>query len=275
MKTTISDSALSKNKFAESIFRIGSRYSVHKAFDDFLTMSIASCTQNLKTSKSYYEDEYLRTIANYKDSELRQEFPKAFASLVSEMEDRADSSLGNDVLGEFFETNISNGRNGQFFTPYPICNFMASVNHADWHCRLDEKADQKPLRILDTSCGSGRMLLAAHKVIGIGHEYYGIDIDRICVKIAAMNLFLNGVWQSEVMCANALKPDDFVMSYYISLFPLGIFKIEEKELSALWHLHKESFHEKVPQKHGDSPNFMDECLVKKLFKGSTSQLSLF
>lgn len=231
-------SALSKNKFAETLHTIGRRFSLFTVFDDFLTMSIAACTQNLQTKKSWYEDEYLETIGKYKDSELRHEFSNAFAYLITEMEERVGSSLGNDVLGDFFEQNISNGRNGQFFTPYPICQFMASITHTDKVCDNETK---EPLRILDPACGSGRMLLASHRINGFGNEYYGIDIDRTCVKMTALNLFLNGIWNSEAMCANALAPNDFVIAYHISFIPLGIFKIEIKEQSKLWHLHKNLF----------------------------------
>jgi len=118
------------NKFAQSLQKIGYRFPLFSVFDDFLTMTIAACTQNLQTKKSWYEEEYLQTIAKYKDSELRHEFPKAFASLILEMEERYGSSLGNDVLGEFHEQNFSNERNGQYFTPYPICQFMASTTNA-------------------------------------------------------------------------------------------------------------------------------------------------
>ena len=217
--------APSKNKFAETLHTISRHFSLFTAFDDFLTMSIAACTQNLQTKKSRYEDEYLETIAKYKDSELRHEFPKAFAYLVTEMEERVGSSLGNDVLGDFFEQNISNGKNGQFFTPYHICQFMASITHTDQVCD-DETIE--PLRILDPTCGSGRMLLASHRINGIGNEYYGIDIDRTCVKMTALNLFLNGIWNSEVMCANALAPDDFVIAYRVSFVPLAYLKLKRK-----------------------------------------------
>ena len=230
--------ALPKNKFAETLHIIGPRFSLFSVFDDFLSMSIAACTQNLLTRKSWYEDEYLETIAKYKDSELRHEFPKAFAYLITEMEECIGSSLGNDILGEFFEQNISNGRNGQFFTPYPICQFMASITYTD---RISGSETKDSLKILDPSCGSGRMLLAAYQVNGPGHEYYGIDIDRTCAKMTALNLFLNGMWNSEIMCANSLVPDDFVIAYRISLIPLGIFKVEVREESKLWHLHKNSF----------------------------------
>lgn len=256
-----------KNKFAESILTIGRRFSAPKAFDDFLTMTIAACTRNPATGLSYYEDEYLQIIAPYKDSELRFEFPKAFAHLVHEMDTRLSSDKGNDVLGEFYEMHISHGHNGEFFTPYPICQFMARVT-------ANEKVtdEERPLRILDPACGSGRMLVAAKMVMGSGHEYYGIDINHTCVKMTALNLFLNGMWKSEVMCANALIPEDFTFAYRISFVPLGIFKIEEKEKSALWHMHQNSFVKKQNRGSDAIPNPRPFIEVPKT---DSTQLDLF
>jgi len=265
--------APSKSKFAESLLTISHRFSIFTVFDDFLTMSIAACTQNLHTKKSWYEDEYMATIDKYKESDLRFEFPKAFAYLGTEMEERFDDSLGNDVLGSFFEQHISNGRNGQYFTPYPVCQFMASITTTDR--KEDENAPtDRPLRIIDPTCGSGRMLLATHRTLGPGDEYYGIDIDRTCVKMTALNLFFNGVWNSEVMCANALSPDDFVISYRISFLPLGIFKIEEKEKSRLWHLNRNSFEREEMKKHSDSI-ILDSTPFSERKKDNATQLGLF
>jgi len=230
--------AFSKSTFSETIFKIAHRFSLAQVFDDFLMMAIAACTINPETKLSYYEEEYLTTIAKYKDSDLRFEFPNAFAQFIQEMEERFHSDSGSNVLGEFFEQHISNGRNGQFFTPQHVCDFMASITHSAKENNIE---DTRPLRILDPACGSGRMLIASHKIMGRGHEYYGIDIDRTCVKMCALNFFLNGIWRSEVMCANALMPNDFVIAYRISLLPLRIFKIEEKENSTLWHLYRNSF----------------------------------
>ena len=264
--------APSKNQFAETLHVIARRFSLFTVFDDFLTMSIAAVTQNLHTKKSWYEDEYLETIAKYKDSELRHEFPKAFAYLITEMEERVGSSSGNDVLGEFYEQHISNGRNGEFFTPYPICQFMASITNAKTE-EIDEE-EKRSLKILDPACGSGRMLLASYQVNGTGHEYYGIDINRTCAKMTALNLFFNGVWNSEVLCANALLRNDFVISYRISLFPLGIFKIEVKEQSKLWHLHQFSF-EVEETKRISADITLDPTPFAERKKDDATQLDLF
>jgi type I restriction-modification system DNA methylase subunit len=230
--------------FAQSILSIAHRVSLYTAFDDFLTMAIAAVTQNPGTKLSWYEGEYLHVMEKYKTLEVRHEFPNAFASLIMEMEDRVTDQSGNDVLGEFFETHISNGHNGQFFTPYHVCLMMALLTAGDTASKHD-----RPQRVINPTCGSGRMILASSRVLGPGHEYYGVDIDATCIKIAALNLFLNGVWNCEVMCANALSPFDFRFSYHISFLPLGIFKIEDKEKSRLWHLYNASFEKKESQAH--------------------------
>lgn len=258
-----------KSLFAESIFRIAYRFPLAQVFDDFLTMTIAAFTQNLATGVSWYEDEYLDTIAKYKDSDLRFVFQEVLGHLVLEMNTRLGSSEGNDVLGEFFEQHISNGRNGQYFTPYHICKMMVLLNYEAESYEFGE-----PLRILDPSCGSGRMLLAAHHTLGPGHEYYGIDIDRTCVKMAALNLFLHGMWNSEVMCANALSPSDFVISYKISFLPLGIFKIEEKEQSKLWHMHRASFIKETAPSWGEQI-VMNPVPFAERKKDEGNQLDLF
>ena len=266
-------SAPSTKQFAESLFKIGSRFSIGKEFDDFLTMSIACCSINPVTKLSNYEQEYLDTIAHYKDSELRHEFPIAFAHLIMEMESRLNDSLDNDVLGDFFEQHLSNGRNGQFFTPFPVCQMMASMTLGE--TAIDPASENHlPLRILDPCCGSGRMLVASHQLNQSPHEYYGIDIDWTCVKMTAINLFLNGIFNSEVMCADALRPDDFVISYRISLLPFGIFKITQKENSTLWHLHRNSFTKPEKAKASDLIS-LDATPFHERPKDNTTQLGLF
>lgn len=202
-------------------------------FTDFLTMAICAVSRNVGTGLSYEEELYLKTIAPYKDSALRFEFPKIFAALITEMESRKGSSAGNDVLGEFYELSIAKRGSGQFFTPWHVCKLMATITYGP-------SESNNPLRILDPACGSGRMLLAGSESLGSRHEFYGIDVDHTCVQMAVLNLFLNGVFNAEIMCANALAVGDFRVSYVTSLFPLGIFRITEKEKSELWHLYQHS-----------------------------------
>lgn len=150
------------------------------------------------------------------------------------MEDRmvTKNPQGFDILGEYYEKQISRGQKGQFFTPWTICGFMSKISVDN----LKENAkESEGLKILDPACGSGRMLLTSSKEAGSQHFYYGIDIDHTCVKMTVINLFLSGVWNSEVMCSNALNPYDFFISYRISSNPLGIYKLTDKEQSPLWN----------------------------------------
>ena len=243
------------------------RYDLRPVFNDFLTMSMCAVTQIPCVGKSHYEDLYLQTIAKYKDDNLRFHFPKLFSQLVLEMEQRLDDGQGNDVLGDYYELNFCRKNSGQFFTPWPICRFMAKSVCGD------EAQTDEVKRIIDPTCGSGRMLLAAAKTMGWGHEYYGIDLDLTCVQMTALNLFLNGIFHSEVMCADALNPDNFRISYALSFLPLGIFRIEKKEESQLWHMYKNSFKQKRPAVLAAEIKLPSESGESQ--KGAVSQLQLF
>ena len=235
--------------FEKTIGRFQYHYDTRTVFDDFLTMTCCAFSQNPATGKSHDEDLYLQTIGKYKNDDLRFEFPKLLARLTIEMEERIDSDMGTDVLGDFYEQNLSRKGSGQFFTPWHICKFMASCAGES----VDDKPVDRSLRILDPSCGSGRMLLAGNKVKGPMHEYYGVDIDETCVKMAAINLFLNGMFHSEVMCADALARDDFRFSYRTSFLPFGIFRVTDKQQSPLWHLMQNAWPERKVKEQKESP----------------------
>lgn len=234
------------------------KYDLHTVFDDFLTMSMCSVTRDPITGLSHYEDLYLKTIEPYREDPHRYVFPKMFAALVNEMEELKDGC--NDVLGACYEKNFYKKGKQQYFTPWPICEFMARST-----LQSDEKQERSKKRILEPACGSGRMLLAAAQVHGKEHFYYAVDVDHTCVKMTALNLFLNGMFNAEVMCGNFLSPNDFRISYRISLLPLGIFRIEKKEDSPLWRmLIQESSKKptgpdlKLPSEEGNEDTYGDQ-----------------
>ena len=235
-------------------------------FDDFLTITMCVVTQNPLTNQSHYENLYLETMSKYKNHDLRHQFPKLFAQLVVEMDENLTGGQGNDILGNYYELHFCEKNSGQFFTPNPICEFMAQIL-----CGDGNEDRGKPLRVLDPTCGSGRMLISASKNLGPGNEYYGIDIDHTCVKMTAINLFFNGRFHSEVMWGDALSPVDFRMSYSISFLPLGIFRIEDREKSKLWHLHKKSFAQRETELK-QPPAFISQEIKDT---GPASQLVLF
>jgi type I restriction-modification system DNA methylase subunit len=255
----------SKETFATLLQSHGYQYDLRPLFDDFLTMTLAAFARNIATGKSIDEDLYLQTIAKYPKDMATDFFPKLLALLTLEMEERFDSSGGNDVLGECYELNFGRKGAGQFFTPWHVCEMMARC------LPLPEKEKEESRRILDPCCGSGRNLLAGAKVFGTSERYYGIDIDHTCVKMTALNLFLNGIFFAEVTWGDALSPMDFRMSYVLSLVPFGIFRITDENKSWLWQAQKATFSPKQSNQKREIvlPSQESDPL------GSGSQLQLF
>ncbi len=224
-----------KETFAGLMRAFGYRHDLRAVFDDFLTMALCAFSIDPSTGKSHDEELYLETIGKYARKEDTDAFPKLLALLVLEMEEQQGSDTGNDVLGTFYEQHLYRKGASQYFTPYPVCSFMAAAGFTP------EGRDGPPQNILDPCCGSGRMLLATAERGGRHHGLYGIDLDPVCVRMAAANLFLNGIFSAEVMCADALNPDSFRFSYRTSFLPFGVFRVTEREKSKLWHMHRDSF----------------------------------
>jgi type I restriction-modification system DNA methylase subunit len=252
--------------FASLLNSFAYRYDLRPVFDDFLTMALCAFSQNPLTGKSHDEDLYMATIATYANDDLHHLFPQMLTLLIVEMEQRIDSSEGNDVLGEYYQEHLYRKGASQYFTPWHVCELMAECMHGDAH------ESEEPLRVLDPCCGSGRTLLAAARKLGWRHRYYGIDIDHTCVKMTAINLFLNGVFHAEIMCADALLPDDFRMSYRFSFVPFGVFRVHDKEHSLLWKIHNNAFAQRKEAtiKQEIVLSGKDEAL-----SGTGSQLQLF
>lgn len=229
--------------FASLLLEMGRRYDLRLVFDDFLTLTLCAFSPDPRTGKSHDEDLYLETIARYKEDPLRFHFPKMLACLVTEMEDRMSDPSGNDVLGNFYQEHLYRKGAAQYFTPWPVGQLITHSLFKDDQ-KDKAKAEGKRLRVLDNCCGSGRLLVNAVRSVSdtiLLPETYGIDLDHTCVKMCVLNLFLNGSFHGEVMWADALRPDDFRMSYKLSFLPFGIFRITEKEKSLLWYLHVSGF----------------------------------
>jgi hypothetical protein len=151
------------------------QHGAHSTFSDFLTLCVCAF------SLGKMETQYMETIGKYEKPDAYL-FSEALAALVIEMTGPEGNGFV-DVLGEYFEKNLSHGRNGQFFTPQPICDMMARM--------------QNPLtaggRIADPACGSGRMLMSMAKVNRLA-SFYGADVDANCAKMTVINLCLNSMF---------------------------------------------------------------------------------
>ena len=163
-----------QNKFSDFMSDLAIQHSMNSVFSDFLTLCICAF------SLGRMEEKYLSVISGYSKPEA-EKFSSALAQLVMEMTGEGYGMV--DVLGEFYENNLSHGKNGQFFTPQNICDLMAQILYSP-----------KPgSHIADPACGSGRMLLSMAK-LNRNALYYGADIDQNCAKMATLNLCLNHIF---------------------------------------------------------------------------------
>jgi type I restriction-modification system DNA methylase subunit len=102
-----------------------------------------------------------------------------------------------DPFGDFYEAHLSNARTGQFFTPEPVCDLIASMQIGT---DVPENAT-----INDPCCGSGRLLLAAAK-INRKARFYAADVDPTCCKMTVLNFLINTM-RGEVSWMNSLTQE--------------------------------------------------------------------
>lgn len=108
----------------------------------------------------------------------------------------------HDILGDVYMqiASISHSKHfGQFFTPMHICEMMAKMQLGNIdHFIHEAKTKQRKITICDPCVGSGAMLLGCKRVIlkecrlqGLdSFEFYGMDIDKICVNMCKIQMIL-------------------------------------------------------------------------------------
>lgn len=175
----------------------------YEVWQDLITVFALSiqngCTRPLKDTSMFKdvwknrEQEYLRIINKYNKKE-RSLFPQMLALLVKEYE----REPFQDLLGKIYmETGINNKNNGQFFTPYSICQTMAAVTMGRKEIGK-QVHKQGYVNIYDCACGAGATLIAGvercvtevfKKYNWQNHIYCaGQDVDRTCALMCYIQL---------------------------------------------------------------------------------------
>jgi type I restriction-modification system DNA methylase subunit len=157
--------------------------SLHTAFTDLLDWAL------LPFKKFDSSEEQLAAFESFRNH------PKVnqLITLITLIGDLSEDF--SDPIGELYMQAISNGHNGQYFTPEPICDMMSIIS-------VGENSTPGQT-VCDCACGSGRMLLAAAKVNRSMH-LYGADLDLTCCKMALLNLLLNSL-TGEIAHMNTLS----------------------------------------------------------------------
>ena len=140
-------------------------------------------------NKNAREAQYLRIVKQY-TPEAFQQFPELLGMLVACLEQES-----TDVLGVLYHRlELHNEQNGQFFTPYPVCQAMAKMLVHDAKHLVEE---QEFIRVHEPCVGSGAMAIALAQALreeGINYQQHlhvtAIDVDLLAVHMAYIHCTL-------------------------------------------------------------------------------------
>jgi type I restriction-modification system DNA methylase subunit len=183
-------------------------HDMHTVFSDFCAM-VATAIRNTIDRDGYQarEDDYLARVARYTPEQLDR-FANVLAHLGLELE-----RSPRDVLGEvYMGLEIAAREQGQFFTPWHVCELMAAMNFSDAKALL---TDAPFLTLYEPACGAGAMVLAATQTLaaqGINFQQQlhvtADDINPTAVHMAYIQFSLMGI-PALVHHRNALSLEHF------------------------------------------------------------------
>lgn len=179
----------------DCIQKLGCKYGRFQVFEDFICMlgyEISNSVDPLHYEKRL--EEYQRRRKHYTDEELT-----LFNEMATAFVEGLDKNLySRDVLGEIYHSlNLHNEDNGQFFTPFHVCEMMAGISVGNSKAHIEEKGY---ITIQEPTCGSGAMLIAAANVL-YSQKYnpsqnmvcLAVDNDFRCCMMAYIQLSLLGI----------------------------------------------------------------------------------
>lgn len=184
-------------EFIKKFNSLASSKSRWTVWEDFIVLFACSISNAVDCGKEHYdirEKRYLRTIKKYSkaDAEI---FPELAALVACALDDNPEQ----DYLGKLFmDLNLGNEHNGQFFTPYHVCQLMSDIG-----CDLsDDIFSVKTIN--DCACGAGATLIAAYHTMRKLYEkknlnaqsyvmMYAQDIDEIVALMCYIQLSMLGI----------------------------------------------------------------------------------
>ena len=193
---------------------LGCKYGRFQVFEDFICMlgyEISNSVDPLHYEKRF--EEYQRRRKHYREEELTA-FNEMAVAFVQGLE---KNPYGRDMLGEIYHSmNLHNENNGQFFTPYHVCEMMAKMSVENPKKHLEEKGY---ITIEEPTCGSGAMLIAAAKTL-YEQRYnpsqqmccLAVDNDFRCVMMTYIQLSLLGI-PAVVVHGDSLMVEEFSRFY--------------------------------------------------------------
>lgn len=163
---------------------------IYEVFKDFLTLSTCALAQSFYRSDEI-EQIYLETVNRY-TKEQAEEFSKLLAFLVLGLEQESQDFLGQ----VYMSLNLGSQANGQYFTPYSVCKFMAEINFTE----IESFQNNQLITLSEPCCGSGALIIAFAQTLREHNINYqqnlfveAIDISEMCFKMTYIQLSLYGI----------------------------------------------------------------------------------
>lgn len=118
--------------------------------------------------------------------------------------------------------NLVSQANGQYFTPYSVCKFMAEINFAE----IESFQNNQLITLSEPCCGSGALIIAFAQTLREHNINYqqnlfveAIDISEMCFKMTYIQLSLLGI-PAKVLLGDTLamkfKECLYTPFYYLS-----------------------------------------------------------
>lgn len=168
-------------------------HDMHTVFSDFCAMAATAIRNTIdQDGHQAREDDYLARITRYTPQQ-RDRFAKVLAQVTLELE-----RSPRDVLGEvYMSLEIAAREQGQFFTPWHVCELMAAMQFSDAAARLE---DTPFLTLYEPACGAGAMVIAATQILAAQEINFqqrlhvtADDINPTAVHMAYIQFSLLGI----------------------------------------------------------------------------------
>ena len=176
-------------------------YTVVRDFFELSAISIRNVVDYGKDHESL-EKRYMDVAKSYSKPQL-EEFSRALGLLAGEI-GKAVQGIApfSDWAGEIYmDSGTSNGKAGQFFTPYSVSRCMAEINFPKEEvlAKLEGDSD-RVITIYEPTCGAGGLIVASIDALhtaGVNYSWNAFvdcgDIDPRCVHMTYTTLSLLGV----------------------------------------------------------------------------------
>ena len=210
--------------FIKIFDKLAYRFTSWEVWKDFIFLSATAISNAV--DKSHYDEReklYLSVIQKY-NKEEQELFPQLLAETVCALEKNPEQ----DFLGKLFmQLGLGSEKNGQFFTPYHVCEFMAKVTIGDILPQVQERGY---ITINDCACGAGATLIAGIHEAGLRLEKANLnwqnhvlvaaqDIDYTTALMCYIQLSLLGA-AAYIKIGNTLTepmcPNDTLENYWFT-----------------------------------------------------------